>query len=726
MVNSETSVVRFDCDGYTNQYSFLFPITQTSQVSVYAYDKVDKYDALLVENTHYIVTPATGGYKYGGTITIRTWNSESEEYEPYYFGTNVRITIERAPAVLQQSEYRNNEIVPKEQLENDIDVIYYHLQKLYNSFTHILKSSPSDPNEMLLPPAETRANHVLAFDLNGDPVAGETIVTPVTDYMAQFLSSEVWDDLVDGGFFEKVMTYEKVKNGFDSVADGYTTDPSGVAPELEAISNLRTVSLVWFDLIQITSLSMYVIERSELNSSEGFTQIAATPRTVTTYVDAPSYNLEGDTPTSKSYWYRVKGIAVDESETSYSDTIEVVVYPTGLNDIEGNIITAVHIVSGSVETRHLTSRAVTAEKVDTDSVTLNTLTAHEYTYIDGGEPDESEVNSFDGGLLSEIDPEEIEIVYNDNTGAQDNVPIDHIAVESPLFLKEGFMGTLQSINYVKNKSGARLSQNGEFEAYSGKFRGRIEAATGTFKGDLKNELLHLVAGLTEDKHHYFQGGYYCIPIRTGFLSWDFCGETGKYYTADDIFSLLIVYGYSEGEDIECSDGSPSATELVSCRYGGSYVSKIKFGTHYYVQSKEYYAGSAIWYNTTEEPELGTYWTLLVYKYVSFYDSVGEIINENTEVFTSEFYPGVASPDFTSTLWVRDTIRASAVRTMLPVGYFHQESDNNQSMRLSFKVSGDTIRFVKGLPFTAVDREVGDLFYEDDGSGNGIVKIKLEE
>ena len=356
MVGSEVSVVRFDCDGNTNQYSFLFPITQSSQIKVYAYDTIDHYEALLVEDTHYEITPAIGGYKYGGTINIRSWNAETSSYDPYYFGENVRITIDRSPSVIQVSEYKNNEIVPKEQLESDMDLIYYHLQKLYNFFRHILRSSPSDPTDMVLPPAETRANHPFVFDNLGNPAVGDLIITPVSDYMSQFLQASIWADLESAGLFDNIVTYQTKKTGFTDPTTGFTTDATSQVIFLEVISSLRTVSLRWTDLWLLTSLDYYSIERSSLNSESGYEEIVRLGPGTTTYTDSPPMDFSGEYLLPTKFWYRVKAVNRAGELSPHSNVLEVLIEPITVADVDSNYV--LDALQGTQGTGVLPSMAV--------------------------------------------------------------------------------------------------------------------------------------------------------------------------------------------------------------------------------------------------------------------------------------------------------------------------------------------------------------------------------
>jgi hypothetical protein len=115
-----------------------------------------------------------------------------------------------------------------------------------------------------------------------------------------------------------------------------------------------------------------------------------------------------------------------------------------------------------------------------DSLRINTILAHEsYTMIDGGDPTDPPELEYDGG--NDVSAE-AERVFNDNTGKYVDIPLDYIAIESPLFMREGVMGTLQSSNYEEGVDGWSLQPNGDAEFNNGVFRGHIEAESGTFKG----------------------------------------------------------------------------------------------------------------------------------------------------------------------------------------------------------------------------------------------------
>jgi len=110
-----------------------------------------------------------------------------------------------------------------------------------------------------------------------------------------------------------------------------------------------------------------------------------------------------------------------------------------------------------------------------DSLDINTiLSAESFTLIDGENPDDAYSGlDYDGGtdLTAEADRE-----FNDNTGRYVDIPLNYISIESPLFMREGVMGPLQSSNYVAGETGWGLQPNGDVEFNDGIFRGNISGS----------------------------------------------------------------------------------------------------------------------------------------------------------------------------------------------------------------------------------------------------------
>lgn len=177
------------------------------------------------------------------------------------------------------------------------------------------------------------------------------------------------------------------------------------------------------------------------------------------------------------------------------------------------------------------------ETIETYSLSVAKITApFETTHIDGGDPEDSDEDTYDGGSHPKTDDDEI---YNDNTGENDvsGMSKDIIAIESPVFFKEGIAGDMQSLNFESGESGWEITKDGDVEFNDGVFRGSLDAAGGTFKGNL-DAAGGTFSGTLEASDGYFKDNF---VIKTSYIEENYGVRISSVY-ADSAFGFRVTEG----------------------------------------------------------------------------------------------------------------------------------------------------------------------------------------
>jgi len=156
MISSSSNKVQYNCDGSTTEFTFSFPILQSSDLVVILTDS-DGNETILTETTNYTVSATGNDYSSGGKITT---------VETYASGYT--ITIVREVPLTQETDYRNYDTFPAETIEDALDKLTMEVQQLDEKITRILSLRQSSTYSNLEVP-DPEANKYLAWknDLSG-------------------------------------------------------------------------------------------------------------------------------------------------------------------------------------------------------------------------------------------------------------------------------------------------------------------------------------------------------------------------------------------------------------------------------------------------------------------------------------------------------------------------------------------------------------------------------
>lgn len=162
---------QYVADGVQTLFTFPFPIFKSADLEVFLDEALQK--------SGFTVTGA--GADLGGEIT---------------FGTappaGVSITLRRRLTIARQSDFQESGAFRARVINDELDFLTAALQQLADDTRRSLQLSPTDPDAVLtLPDKATRGGAFLAFDAEGNPIAG--IGTPETVPVSDFISTLIDD-----------------------------------------------------------------------------------------------------------------------------------------------------------------------------------------------------------------------------------------------------------------------------------------------------------------------------------------------------------------------------------------------------------------------------------------------------------------------------------------------------------------------------------------------------
>ena len=167
-VASELNRVVYTGNGVTTAFAVSFPFQSPSNLIVIETVIATGVQTAKTLTTHYTISGTTdslGYYSSGGTVTAVVAPAST-----------VRWTIYRAPSMVQSLNLSENNALPAESLEAQLDYLTMLIQRVSDRVNRSLRQPDGDSaNVAELPSAVVRAGHLLVFDANGDPVAGEEI-----------------------------------------------------------------------------------------------------------------------------------------------------------------------------------------------------------------------------------------------------------------------------------------------------------------------------------------------------------------------------------------------------------------------------------------------------------------------------------------------------------------------------------------------------------------------
>ncbi len=206
-LQNTSNKVQYNCDGVQTEFSFTFPIFQSSDIYVVLTDP-DGNETILTENTDYTVTAATNGFENGGKITTAST-----------YASGYTITIVREVPLTQETDFRNKDVLPAETLESGFDKLTMIAQQLEEKINRNIKIPVSDEVTSLeLPNKEARAGHFLGFDSNGQPVASNSLgAYNIRPFMETFLESTDKPTACSN-----IDALSKTNDNLDDIQDGTT------------------------------------------------------------------------------------------------------------------------------------------------------------------------------------------------------------------------------------------------------------------------------------------------------------------------------------------------------------------------------------------------------------------------------------------------------------------------------------------------------------------------
>lgn len=181
-IASQLNRITYTGNGSTTAFSVSFPFQSTGDLVVVETIIATGVQTTKTITTHYTVSGSTdslGYYPNGGTVTAVTAPAST-----------VTWTIYRAPALLQSLNLSENNALPAESLEAQLDYVTMLMQRLHDRVNRSLRQPDGDSADLAVLPAKvTRASTYLAFNAAGDPIAttGTTEANPVSAFMATVL-----------------------------------------------------------------------------------------------------------------------------------------------------------------------------------------------------------------------------------------------------------------------------------------------------------------------------------------------------------------------------------------------------------------------------------------------------------------------------------------------------------------------------------------------------------
>lgn len=163
-IASISSKVIYQGDAVTSEFPIPFPFFDNSHIEVRLRSAVDN-EVVWVLGSEY--TLAGAGIEAGGTLTVST---HPLDHTPPV-GTS--LVIRRVVPNVQEIDYPEGGAFPARAHEQGLDLSVMRDQQLDEALQRTLQFPVSDPAELtgILPTAGQRANSILGFDAEGNPIA---------------------------------------------------------------------------------------------------------------------------------------------------------------------------------------------------------------------------------------------------------------------------------------------------------------------------------------------------------------------------------------------------------------------------------------------------------------------------------------------------------------------------------------------------------------------------
>lgn len=152
-----TNKVTYNCNGSAVEFTFTFPIVDTSDMVVILRTVSTGAETVLTETTHYSLSATNNDYSSGGTVTTVSTYSSS------YTLTLIRNVPESQGATLEDSG-----VLRLATLEGALDRLTLQVQDLEEEVGRCLKFPRTETNSAELDSSVDRASTALGFDSSGD------------------------------------------------------------------------------------------------------------------------------------------------------------------------------------------------------------------------------------------------------------------------------------------------------------------------------------------------------------------------------------------------------------------------------------------------------------------------------------------------------------------------------------------------------------------------------
>jgi microcystin-dependent protein len=170
--------VTHNCNGSLEEFSFSFPLTESSDLVVTILNTETNESTILAETTGYDVADTDGvtgvlaDFANGGTITTLAVTPYSADY---------RITLERQVPYTQEADFTEGMPTLYQSFEQALDKLTMELQQIKDKINRspYCPAIDSTSLSMELPNAANRANRYLGFDSNGEPTVTALAATEV-------------------------------------------------------------------------------------------------------------------------------------------------------------------------------------------------------------------------------------------------------------------------------------------------------------------------------------------------------------------------------------------------------------------------------------------------------------------------------------------------------------------------------------------------------------------